>query len=110
MNDFLTWLNEELNRRSWSQNELARRMGYTHSAVYAVLSGRNAVTWEFCANAAKAFGLPPEVLFRKAGLLRPVYDETGVQQLTEVARGLPAPQLELLQEIALLLYRRANEG
>lgn len=69
--EFSEWLNEERNKRGWTQNELARRAGMTSSGVSQVITRRTFPGPEFCRGVARALGVPPERVFRKAGLLPP---------------------------------------
>ena len=68
---FPQWLLTEINERGWSQGELARRAGITQGAVSHILGGMRSPGPEFCKAVAKALGYPPEVVFRKAGILPP---------------------------------------
>lgn len=105
MNDFISWLNDVLLERGWSNAELARRMGLTRGAISMTLNGVTAVTWEFCFLVAKALGIPPEEVFRKAGLLPPA-PRGAMQKLTDQARYLNEDNLELLIDLANFLYKR----
>jgi len=69
MNDFIDWLNEELSSRGWSNSEVARRSGLAPSTISMVLSGTANPGWDFCKKVADALKIPPEAVFRKAGLL-----------------------------------------
>jgi transcriptional regulator with XRE-family HTH domain len=110
VDDFIIWLNNELQDRGWSYNQAATRAGFASGATISmVATGRNAVTWEFCAGLARALNFPPEDVFRKAGLLRPVIDPVAVQQVTDLARHLSADNLALFGEIGRLLYRRQKQ-
>ena len=60
-----------MDRRDWSQNELARRANITQGAISHVISGRRSPSTEFCTAIARAFRYPPESVFRIAGLLPP---------------------------------------
>jgi transcriptional regulator with XRE-family HTH domain len=110
MSEFFSWMNSELEDRGWSYNELARRAGFSSGTVSMVMTGKNQVSWEFCAGVADAFGMPPEDVFRKAGLLRPTPDPEGVQELTRLAKGLDAHGLELLTEFAQFLYQKERQN
>lgn len=63
------WIIEQLEEREWSQRELGRQSGLTGATVSNVLAGHTQPTWDFCAAIARAFGQPPEKVFRLAGLL-----------------------------------------
>lgn len=110
MDDFFIWLNGELNKRSWSNNELARQAGLSTSAVHATLSQKNRLTWDFCASIAEALKLPPETVFRRAGLLRPSVNESEVQRVTEIAKQLDPVSLTLLADLGTFLYQRSQNG
>lgn len=73
--EFVQWLDEELAQRSWSDHQLARRAGLSHSVISRARGGANP-KWEACEALAQALELPPEIVFRKAGLLSPLHDET----------------------------------
>lgn len=110
MNDFFTWLNNELDTRGWSNSELARRAGLAHSTVSMTLSGKNKVTWEFCAAIAAAFHIPPVTVFTRAGLLPPSQDPQTIQEIVDVARKLGVDEVELLRDIGLLMLKRREQG
>jgi len=89
-NDFVTWLSNELNTRSWSMSELARRAGITHGAISHVLSESRNPGPDFCKAIARAFGIPPEQVFRLAGLL-PIVSQNKEEdeELLSYFHGLP---------------------
>lgn len=74
--EFVQWLDEELAQRGWSDHQLARRAGLSHSVISRARSGVNP-KWEACEALAMALELPPEIVFRKAGLLAPLHGEAG---------------------------------
>lgn len=69
MNDFFDWIDQELNKRGWSNSELARQADLSQSFMSMVRNGQRGVTFEFCLAIAKAFGERPEKVLRAAGLL-----------------------------------------
>ena len=73
---FSQWIISELDDRGWSYNELARRSGLSSATVSTVLSGKSNPGLEFCNGVASAFGIPPENVLRRAGLLPSVPEET----------------------------------
>lgn len=81
------WLTEELENRGWSIRELARRASTSHTTISQVLSLQREPTWEFCAQIAGALEIPPETVFRKAGLL-PSVSSTQLQEYEDVIRAL----------------------
>lgn len=70
---FTKWLRGEMKKRDWSQAELARQMQIDRATVNNVLKNdqkrARGAGPEFCRQAARAFGYPPDEVFRIAGLL-----------------------------------------
>ena len=76
---FIEWLNEELRKRNWSQNELAHKSGLTSGMISRVLSGQRPGL-EVCKAIATALGCPEHFVLIQAGHLPsvtgdPLYDE-----------------------------------
>ena len=107
MNGFISWLNDELNTRGWSQNELGRRAKITGAAVSLVASGKQAPTWDFCKAIAKPLGKRPEELFRLAGLLpqRRGDDEVTFQDFVELGLELTHEERTRVMEYILSQVR-----
>lgn len=102
-------MNNKLNEKGWNYAELSRRSGMSRTAISLTNSGQNAVTWEFCKAIADAFGEPAETVFREAGLLPPAPRNEDMQRLTDKARYLTPDNLDLLIDLAQVLYKR-QEG
>jgi len=68
---FSDWLGSQLNTQGITQAELARRAGVTRSAINGILSGARGPGIELCMGIARALKLPPEEVYRAAGLLPP---------------------------------------
>jgi transcriptional regulator with XRE-family HTH domain len=71
MDAFIRWLEGELHQRNWSYNELARQAGLSSASVSQVMTGRQKPGLDFCRGVAEALNVPPERVFRLAGLLPP---------------------------------------
>jgi transcriptional regulator with XRE-family HTH domain len=69
MQRFSEWLSARLSERNLSQAELARRAGVTQATISLVLSENRNPGTEFCEKVARALRMPPEEVFRAAGLL-----------------------------------------
>ncbi len=111
------WLSNELNRRSWSHNELARQTGFSQTFVSNVLKGDRKPSVNFCNRVAEALEVSPDMLMRLAGLLPPAEpaspaDESIIQELVELARNLPVAQQRQLLEYTRFLHQtnRPDEG
>ncbi len=72
---FSGWLQGELDKREWTQADLARKSDLSRAAVSQVISQNRKPGPEFCRAVAKALELPEEFVFRKAGLLSPQPDK-----------------------------------
>lgn len=72
---FGLWLENEMHTRNITQSELARRAGVTRAAINGVLSSARGPGVELCQGIAKAFKIPPEEVYRAAGILPPVPKE-----------------------------------
>ncbi len=68
-NTFASWLEKEIEARGWTIRELARRAGLAHVTISNILNGTRNPGVEFCLGVAKALREPPELVFRRAGLL-----------------------------------------
>jgi transcriptional regulator with XRE-family HTH domain len=67
--DFPAWLQDQLNRKKWTQADLARYANTTRSAINGLIQGTRRPGPDLCQAIAYALGLPPEIVFRVAGLL-----------------------------------------
>jgi transcriptional regulator with XRE-family HTH domain len=89
-NGLVPWLRDQLDARSWTHNELARRAGVSQPAVSSVVSRQRRAGWDFCLAIAEAFDEPPEKVMRLAGLLPPLpppfEDE---QEAVQILREMP---------------------
>ena len=102
MNDKLSdWISNELQRRGWSQREVARRGGISHSTVSDVLSGQRTPTADFCIAIANAFGTSRADVLTRAGIL-PDVESHNVRQLTHLF-----DQLSTEDQTAILIMVRA---
>ncbi len=66
---FIQWLNQELDKRDWTRGKLARVGGFSHVALVNIYNGKRGPGVEICEKIARALQIPPETVFRQAGLL-----------------------------------------
>lgn len=66
---FSDWLTKELDKRKMSQAELARLANVSRAAISNLLNDTRQPGPEILLGIAKALKLPPEFVFRRAGLL-----------------------------------------
>jgi transcriptional regulator with XRE-family HTH domain len=98
MNSFVDWLNAQLAQRDWTNSKLAQKSGLAPSTISMVISRQANPGWGFCKAVANAFGIPPEHVFRRAGLLspKPETDEDVEELLHYYERLSPQEQRHLL--------------
>jgi transcriptional regulator with XRE-family HTH domain len=112
-NIFVTWLIDELEKRRWSNSDLAREAGLVPSAISQVISGDRSPGYKLCIKIAKPLEVPPETVLRIAGLLPRLptpkeVSDSAVQKMVDIIRNLPEETQRDLLEIALALYRRQD--
>jgi transcriptional regulator with XRE-family HTH domain len=66
---FSDWLRNELEIRQWKQADLARRSNLDTAVISNLINERRGPGEDTCSAIAHALGLPPETVFRAAGLL-----------------------------------------
>lgn len=67
--DFVDYIESELQRREWSRSDLARKGDITPTQVTRILSRKQMAGKDFCQAIARAFNVPEEEIFRRAGIL-----------------------------------------
>lgn len=106
------WLSQELKRRNWSHNELARQAGLSQSTVSSVISGNRNAGADFCVKVASALDVPPEMLLKMAAILpsdSPPLDDPTLQELIELAKNLSPNQRRELLRYTRYLYQSGQE-
>ena len=102
--DFTEWLENELITRGWTRAELARRANVSQSTLSLIWTGERTPGPDFCRAIARALNIPPETVFRKAGLLPASPDpDPEIEEALYLFAQLPTPvrKLVLLQIRAL---------
>lgn len=67
--EFPEWLQEQLNNREWSQADLSRKTKLSTAAISRIMSGFRRPDPDSIVKIAKALKLPPETVYRAAGML-----------------------------------------
>lgn len=67
--DFVEWVLIEMDHRGWNRRELSIRMDISATQVTRVLNREQLPGIDFLNGVARAFGLPTDVVFRRAGIL-----------------------------------------
>lgn len=71
MEKFNAWLLQELSKRNWSQSDLSYRANISRGTLSNILSGSRKIGTDVILAIARALHLPPEAVFRAAGILPP---------------------------------------
>ena len=109
--DFSDWLSGQMRKQGITQADLARLSGVTTGAISLILSGSRSVGTEAATSIAKALRLPPEIVFRAAGLLPPKpKDQADTEDLVYKFRLLDeARKAQLLDFIDYLLMKMETQ-
>lgn len=114
---FSDWLASELNKRDMSQADLARKSDLTRGAVSHLINQQRQPGPDACLAIARALSLPPELVFRQAGLLpseeiaHNVSDEIIAYKVSELSQSQKDQVLqfiEFLQEQGERSERRSS--
>ena len=107
---FSGWLQEEIDKREWTQANLARKAHVSRAAVSQVISENRKPGPDFCRAIAHALDLPEEDVFRQARLLSPKAEEP--PNLGEWIRMFvlaDGDERDRMLEIARTLSRRSRK-
>ena len=111
MKEFADWLLEEIEDRKLGIPQLAKTAHATRGAIGNVLRGQRDPGPAFCNALSRAFKLPPEVVFRKAGLLPPLPGiNIRIEEIREIAHQLSDAELNDLLQYARLRMKIKEEG
>jgi transcriptional regulator with XRE-family HTH domain len=102
---FGQWLEITLQEHELTQSQLARMAGVTRGAINGILSGARGPGPELCLAIAKALNIPPEEIFREAGLLpfQPDKDNL-VELITHLSEQLPTDEEK--EDVAIYIRHR----
>jgi transcriptional regulator with XRE-family HTH domain len=106
MKEFTEWLQVEMKSRKWGIPDLARSAHITRGAIGNILRGYRSPGPDLCTAISRALKLPPEAVFRKAGLLPALPKENiRIEEISEITRCLDDAEQE-----DLLRYARMRMG
>ncbi len=101
MDAFSNWLQAELEEKGLSQHEFARLAGVSQGAIGNVIRGDRQPGPQLCMAIARALHIPPEQVFRRAGLLPPTDPATEeTEELLYLLSNLPQDARRELLEFA----------
>ena len=104
--EFGDWLLEILRERDMSQADLQRAAGLGKGSLSDVVSGRRKVGKDLATAIATALKLPPEQVFRAAGILPPVQNsDEDVEEIVHLAKQLSKEDKQAVIDFISILDR-----
>lgn len=110
---FVQWLEGELAARNWRPADLARASKLYQSTLANILNEQRKPGPEVLLAISEALDLPPDLVFRRAGLLPPQAGperDPSFQELLEIMRNLSPEDRRDVTDYALFRFRRSNNG
>lgn len=110
MNKFSDWLKTELLSRNWKQADLVRESKLDSAVVSNLINGKRKSGENTARAIAEAFKLPPETVFRAAGILPPQIPETEmINKIIHLVSQLPEQEQEDILEFVRFRRRLAEQ-
>ena len=110
--DFSEWLKTEMNKRGWSQSDLARSAELNRAVINKLLNGKSHPQPTTLGAISRAFKIPIESSYRAAGLLpiSPDNDET-IEEAIHVLKSIRSAQRQATAVALLkaLIHEEENE-
>lgn len=107
MEDFSTWLAQEMEEREWTSAVLARKSGLSPGSISNIIRRARRPGPGFAARVAIAFNLPPDEVFVKAGLLPPGDELDSVaRRILYLLGGLSDDDKETVLTITEAIYEK----
>ncbi len=108
--EFVSWLQAEMNSHNWSSRETARRAGISHPLILDILNFNKQPSFKTCVVLARIFNLAPEDVVRRAGLLPPVQETDAKKEtLLHLYEQMSPEDRNELIEIARLKAARGKK-
>ena len=88
MENFGNWLLNVLREREMSQSELARVAGISKGTVSNLINGTSGIGQDSLLAIARALRLPPETVFRAAGIFPPATNDPWADEMSHKLSAL----------------------
>ena len=90
---FADWLQAEIDKRDWSQSDCARACDLNRAVINKLLNGKCKPQPPTLMALARGLKLPPETIYRAAGLLPPSTDgDEATREVVYILNPLQSPQ------------------
>ena len=106
MDDFVAWLNAEMEKQGWSLRQTARRTGVSHTTMTNIVNRQTRPSADFCRRIALVFHAPPEEVLCRAGILPTGSKETPSLREATYLFNLLSPE----QQDVVLTFVRSLVG
>lgn len=110
--DFAEWLHVEMDKRGWSQSDLARAADLNRAVINKLLNGKSHPQPTTLEAISRALKMPIEITYRAAGLL-PVAPDTdeAIEEAIHVLRNIQSAQRKAtaLALLKALITEEENE-
>lgn len=108
---FSDWLNEEIQKRDWSQSDLARASGLSRQVISYYLSDKSkSPDINALQKLAQAFKLSPITIIRKAGLLPEGGEQSSLEDLNYLLNQLTPDEQEEIRQITEMKIERRKKA
>lgn len=105
--EFVKWLQKELDNRGWNKSDLARQTGISRQTISNVMNFTRSPGPDFCNALAKALKVDPVGVFEKAGLINIVQNKSDQEDLIVQIPNLSNENITLVRKfIELLLWNQ----
>lgn len=109
--DFSQWLRNEIARQGLSQADIARRADISPSQVSRIINATSTPSQDALSAIARALRLPPDEIYRQAGLLPPIpNNDAEIAELDHIARQLNNDNKYELVRFARMKLQIQEEG
>ena len=106
------WLQVEMNKRGWSQSDLARSANLNRAVINKLLNGKSHPQPSTLESISRAFKIPVEITYRAAGLLpsSPDNDEA-IEEAIHVLKSMHSTQRKAtaIAILKVLINEEENE-
>jgi transcriptional regulator with XRE-family HTH domain len=108
--EFILWLQKEMDQRGWSQSDLARESKISRQAISNIMNIMRAPGPEVCRALAKAFKVSPKSVFEKAGLL-PIEnkEDSELEELNYKISQLSPERQQAIKEMVDFYLTKADQ-
>jgi len=110
MENFGDWLIKEIENRNWSQSDLVKAAGISRGTLSNIISGTRGTGEKSLISIANALNISPITIFRKAGMLPEVGEQSSMDDWQHVLDQLSPEEQEEIRQIAVLKIERNRKA